>query len=150
MDPARSASRSAKRQRGFTMIELMIVLVIFGMLVGMGIPSYQKYSRTQRLRGTSENLVQLIQLQRSRAMMTGQDVRINFNTAAPAGWTCIAEGRSNHTNLPNGVNYVSATPDFLILSRDGRANASGTIILSNTTGNSDTVSVQLSGFALIR
>jgi type II secretion system protein H len=149
MDPARSG---ASRQRGFTLIELMIVLVIFGMLVGMGIPSYQKYSRTQRLRGTSENLVQTIQLQRSRAMATGQNVRINFNTAAPAGWTCMADGQvhSNHTNLPNGVTYLSAVPDFLILSRDGRANTSGTIVFTNTTGNSDTVSVQLSGLALIR
>lgn len=142
MDPA--------RPRGFSMIELMIVVLIFGMLVGFGVPSYQKYSRSQRLRGTSENLVQLIQLQRSRAMATGQDIRVNFNTAAPAAWTCIGEGRSSRTLLPNGITYLSATPDFLILSRDGRANTSGTIVFTNTTGNSDTVSVQLSGFALVR
>ena len=149
MDPAHSLPRV--ESRGFTLIELMIVLVIFGMLVGMGIPSYQKYSRTQRLRGTSENLVQTIQLQRSRAMATGQDVRINFNTAAPAGWTCmVTGGHSNRTNLPNGITYLSANPNSLILSRDGRANASGTIVFTKTTGNSDTVSVQLSGLALIR
>jgi Tfp pilus assembly protein FimT len=132
------------------MIELMIVLVIFGLLVGFGLPSYQKYSRSQKLRGTSENLVQTIQLQRSRAMATGQDIRINFNTAAPAAWTCMGEGRSTTTPLPNGVSYVSATPNFLVLSRDGRSNASGEIIFTNTEGRNDTVSVMLSGLALIR
>lgn len=31
-----------KRQSGFTLIELMIVLVILGILVGIGLPSYQR------------------------------------------------------------------------------------------------------------
>lgn len=149
MAPARPF-RDASRQRGFSLIELMIVLTIFGMLIGFSIPSYQKYSRSQRLRGTSENLVQTIQLQRSRAMATSQSIRINFNTATPAAWTCMGEGRSNRMLLPNGISYLSANPAFLILQRDGRVNTSGTIVFANTDGGSDTVSVQLSGIALIR
>lgn len=140
----------ASRQRGFSLIELMIVLIIFGMLIGFSIPSYTRYSQTQRLRGTSENLVQMIQLQRARAMSTGQSVTINFNTAAPAGWTCIAEGRSSRWPLPQGISYLSANPASLVLSRDGRVNTSGTVVFQNITGNSDTVSVQLSGFAMVR
>jgi Tfp pilus assembly protein FimT len=128
----------------------MIVLIIFGMLIGFSVPSYSRYSQTQRLRGTSENLVQTIQLQRARAMANGQDVTINFNTGAPAGWTCMAGGRSNRALLPQGISFVSATPNQLVLSRDGRVNTSGTVIFQNITGNADTVSVQLSGFAMIR
>jgi Tfp pilus assembly protein FimT len=128
----------------------MIVLVIFGMLIGFSIPSYTRYTQTQKLRGTSENLVQTIQLQRARAMATGQNVTINFNTAAPAAWTCLSAGRSVRTKLPQGINYQSVNPTSLTLTRDGRVNASGTVIFSNNSGNSDTVSVQLSGFALIR
>ena len=141
---------NASRQRGFNLIELMIVLTIFGMIVGLSIPSYTRYSQTQRLRGTSENLVQTIQLQRSRAMATGQDVTINFNTAAPPAWTCISESRSSRTALPYGVSYLSANPNTIVLSRDGRASTSAEIVFQNITGRSDTVSVQLSGLALIR
>ncbi len=144
MDPNRSSSR------GFSLVELMIVLVIFGVLVGMGIPSYQKYSASQKLRGTAENLVQTVQLQRSRAMTTGQSVVLNFNTGTPPGWTCISQGRANHTNLPNGVLYASASPASLVLTRDGRVNTSGTVVFMNQVGGADTVSVQLSGLALIR
>ena len=136
--------------RGFSLMELMIVLVIFGLILGFGIPSYQRYSQTQQLRGASENLVQTIQLQRSRAMATGQSVVINFNTAAPAAWTCISGGRANRKQLPLGVTYASANPASLVLTRDGRVNTSGTIVFVNRAGNSDTVSVLLSGLALIR
>lgn len=138
------------RARGFSLIELMVALVIFGILIGMSVPTYQRYSLTQRLRGTCENLVQTIQLQRSRAMATGQDVTLNFNTAAPGGWTVMSQGRSNITALPVGVSYVSANPATLTLSRDGRVNTSGLVVMQATTGVTDTVSIQLSGLALIR
>src|SRR5262245_5169027 len=138
--------------RGFSLMELMIVLVVFGLLLGFGIPSYQKYSQTQQLRGASENLVQTIQLQRSRAMATGQSVVINFNTAAPAGWTCISGGRSNRKALPLGITYASAIPASLVLTRDGRVNTSGTVSFVNRSNNGDTrtVSILVSGLALIR
>jgi prepilin-type N-terminal cleavage/methylation domain-containing protein len=139
-----------KYQRGFSMIELMIGLVVFGILVGMSVPTFQHYSSSQQLRGSAENLVQTIQLQRSRAMATGNDVVINFNTAAPAAWTVMSGTRSSRTDLPNGVTYASAIPTSLTLKRDGRVNTSGTVVFKNRTGDSATVSVQLSGLALYR
>lgn len=150
MRPSNPSTRGGSLSRGFSLIELMIVLTIFGALIGFAIPSYNRYSQTQQLRGTSENLVQTLQLQRSRAMANGQSVTINFNTATPPGWTCMSAGRSIRTRLPNGVEYASANPTSLILTRDGRVNTSGTVVFRNRTGNSDTVSVQLSGLALIR
>jgi hypothetical protein len=83
-------------------------------------------------------------------MATGQDVTLNFNTGTPAGWTVLTASRSNHTNLPLGITYASANPTSLLLRRDGRVNASGLVVFQNRTGTQDTVSVQLSGLALIR
>lgn len=128
----------------------MIVLIVFGTLVGFGIPAFGRYLRTQALRGTSENLVQTIQLQRSRAMATGQSVVINFNTGDPSAWTVLGAGRSNRKELPNGVTYASATPSSLTLTRYGRVNTSGLVVFQNREGVTDTVSIQVSGLALIR
>jgi len=143
-------TRIHRPERGFSLVELMVTIVVFGMLIGFSIPSYQRYALTQKLRGTSENLVQTIQLQRSRAMATGQNVVINFNTAAPAGWTVMSQGRQNQMELPNGVSYASANPGSLTLTRDGRVSASGLVVFQNRTGAQDTVSIQLSGLSLIR
>ena len=136
--------------QGFSLVELMIVITIFGLLVGLGIPQYQRYAQTQALKGTAENLVQTIHLQRARAMSTGQNVVVNFNTAAPAGWTCMSQGFSYNAKLPNGVQYDSAVPTTLTLSRDGRVNTSGTVVFVNRRGARDTVSIQISGMAMVR
>lgn len=131
-------------------MELMIVLVVFGIVLSFGIPAFWRYSQSLQLRGTSENLVQTIQLQRSRAMATGQSVNINFNTTAPAAWTVMGAGRSTRKALPRGVTYASAAPNALTLTKDGRVNTSGMVVFRDRTGVTDTVSIQVSGLALIR
>ena len=143
-------TRNLQYERGFSLIELMVAIVVFGLLIGFSVPSYQTYALTQKLRGTSENLVQTIQLQRSRAMATGQNVVINFNTAAPAGWTVMSGSRQNQMALPKGITYASANPATLTLTRDGQVSNSGLVVFQNRIGTQDTVSIQLSGLALIR
>ena len=143
-------TRNPRCERGFTLIETMVAVVVFGLLIGFSIPSYQSYALTQKLRGTSENLVQTINLQRSRAMATSQDVVINFNTGTPAGWTVMSANRQNQMALPNGITYASANPGSLTLKRDGSVNNSGLVVFQNRTGKQDTVSIQLSGLTLIR
>lgn len=134
---------------GFSMIELMVVLVVFGIVMSFGIPAFQHYLQSSQLRGTSQNLTQVIQLQRSRAMATGQSVQLTFNTAAPAGWLVAGSTGTTSYKLPRGVTYVSATPGALTLARDGHVNTSGLVILQNRLGARDTVSIQVSGMALI-
>jgi len=138
------------QQRGFSLIELMVAITIFGLLIGFSVPAYQSYALTQKLRGTSENLVQTIQLQRSRAMATGQSVTINFNTAAPAAWTVLGGSISNQNALPRGITYASANPTSIVVDRFGRVNTSALVVFQNRIGTQDTVSVELSGLALIR
>ena len=132
------------------MIELMIVLVVFGTVLSFGLPAFGHYLQTQQLRGTSENLVQTVQLQRTRAMSTGQSIELRFDTGTPSAWIAVGAGNVDRHALPGGITYVSATPTTLLITRDGRVNTSGVVILRNREGKRDTVSVQVSGMALIR
>lgn len=136
--------------RGFSLMELLTVLIVFGVVVGLGVPSFQRYSQTQSLKGTAQNLVNTLQLQRSRAMATGQDVELNFHVLNPIGWTCLSEGRATRTSMPRGIACISAVPANYTIHKDGRLSSSGTVIFANRNGSRDTVSIQLSGFALVR
>lgn len=137
-------------EQGFSLMELMIVLVVFGIVLSFGIPAFHHYLLSQQLRGTSENLVQTVQLQRTRAMATGQSVVLNFNTGTPNAWTVLGQGRSSRKVLPDGVTYASANPATLTLTREGHVNTSGVVVFQNRSGATDTVSIQVSGLALIR
>jgi type IV pilus assembly protein PilA len=49
-----------KRRRGFTLVEIMIVVVIIGLLAAMAIPAFAKVRATSRSKAVLNNLRQLV------------------------------------------------------------------------------------------
>lgn len=63
-----------KMQRGFTLIELMITLVIGVILLAVGIPSFKSITDNTRMAASANNLVMAMLLARSEAVKTGRNV----------------------------------------------------------------------------
>ena len=138
-------------ERGFSLIELMIVITIIGLMLLITIPTYHALSQDQQLRGAAGSIVGQVQLARVSAMATGRTQTLNFDTSTSPPSMTVFDAVNHHSwTLPKGISFVSGTANSFTMTRDGRASTSQFIVLQNRNGRRDTVSVQTSGLALAR
>lgn len=144
---------SKQGSRGFTLIEMAVVLVIIGIVMAIGIPSFLSYRRDHELKSASQNLAAQLRSARATAMVTGRVQRFhlydNFggfdyhihdnNGPLKSGW-----------NLPQGVGYAwGGSLIGIDFKPDGRASTALDIVLVRDDGVRDTVSVDLSGMVVL-
>jgi len=139
-------------QRGFSMIELAIVLVIMGLLVAMAVPSMSGFRSSHMVKIATENIAGQLRLAREKAIGTGDTqtlrFRANFQDSDYHVWT--GTEANPKWKLPPGISYLwsGGTQDSFRLTRDGRSLDSGLIIVQDSRGFRDTVSVQRSGLVI--
>lgn len=74
---------SENSQRGFSLIELMLALVIVSVLLGLALPNYRVWVQNQQARAAAESVLNGIQLSRSEAVKRNGTVR--FVLCGPGG-----------------------------------------------------------------
>ena len=117
------------RSRGFTLIELMIVVAVVGILSAIAYPSYTEYVRRGHRADARAGLLQAQQWMERAATATGV-----YPTAAfPDAFTCASDSNKRYTialTSPTTTSYtLTATP------KNPGAQASdkcGTYTLTNT------------------
>lgn len=62
------------KQRGITLVEMMITLVILAILAALALPSWQSYARGDRIVKQTNEMNATIMLMRAEAMRTGRHV----------------------------------------------------------------------------
>jgi type IV fimbrial biogenesis protein FimT len=127
-----SLSLPTNQARGFTLVELMVVLALLAILAMMAVPSFNSTVSSVRLSGAANDLMASIQQARATAMRFGQRVTIcattNGTTCSQAntwsqGWiTFLDRPGSTLPLISTGETVtavVSAMPDSLIVSTSG-------------------------------
>lgn len=77
------------QQAGFTLIELMIVIVIVAIFVTVGVPSFQNLVSDNRLSTQANRLVSSLQFARSEALKLRTSISVCRSTD---GTTCVGAG----------------------------------------------------------
>src|SRR5262245_64681770 len=73
-----------REARGFTLVEMSVVILLLGIIAAFSIPAYIKLNRSLQLKGAVANLASQLQLARAKAMATGSSQFVDF---AETGFT---------------------------------------------------------------
>ena len=89
------------RSRGFTLIELMIVLVVVGILVAVGVPSWRGFARSLAQNQARSQVLEAIRMARQTAVTTHRPVYIQFGS--PPSTTDITTFKVHNDSNSDGV-----------------------------------------------
>lgn len=155
MNDARNFRRSNKkkptRERGFTLVELVVVVTIIGVLAALVAPSFFDFMVQQRIRNAAYELIADLTYARSEAVKRNSTVTVTKASTWAGGWTITDAGGTTlrqHPAFSNSVTIAmgSASVGF---TRDGRASTVASFTLDDTGGKTSIppryICVDLSG-----
>ena len=119
---------SASDVRGFSLIELMVVVAVFAIVAGIAVPAITSSSNQMRLANGARQVERVLQMAKLKAVRADRVIRVRFNcpgareyrmvevlgtpsAPAPDDADSAAATRCSQTNYP----YPDINPDFFAL-----------------------------------
>jgi type IV fimbrial biogenesis protein FimT len=94
-------------QRGFTIIEVMISLVVLGVLIALGAPGFVEWLQNQQIRAAAEATLNGLQVARGEAVRRNSPVR--FQLVSDLTSSCVLS--SDSLTTPVSVSWVVSLAD---------------------------------------
>ena len=132
-------------ERGFTLVELAVTVLVLGILLAFSVPAFSNLSASYQLKGTTQAIAGQLRLAREKAIATGVTQPVHIVTATTYHIHYPSGTIGGAWTTPRGITIVSPLATFYRMGKDGRCDNSTKIIVRDRRGNRDTVSVQLSG-----
>ena len=133
--------RKRSTHRGFTLTELMIGIVVFGILISMALPSFTAWIQKSQIRTAAETIQNGLVLARGEALR--RNTQVSFTLAGPDSSWAIAvvnpveaiQSRSAAEGTQNALVSVTAPaalPVSVIFDGLGRANLAADLMIEVT------------------
>lgn len=127
-----------KTDRGFTLIELVVTLIVMGIAVGIAVPSYRALNAGSDLSATARNLVAAIQFARSQSLSLRTNATFEaadgnaWSSGLKASYTKGGQTTERHWNVNTGNTLSLQTdnggggPVSIVFQSNGFIDSSGT------------------------
>lgn len=135
--------------KGFTLVELMVVVALLGIFASIAVPSFNRMIERNRVEAAASELYRMVLSARSDAVNKRAAATLTY-TAANKTWA-IAQGGATTRQfvLPTSLSQ-SQTLTALTFSPDGTISAAATFKVSSTKSNTEyAIAIQRSGSARI-
>jgi prepilin-type N-terminal cleavage/methylation domain-containing protein len=147
-----------RSQSGFTLAEMMVVLLIGGVLTALAIPNLAQMREGYRLRSATREVYVMLQRARMAAVKENTNYRVYYTS--PASLVVHDDLNSNNvqdageplttTNLQNDLKgvYFTAGPSAavpLVFAPNGTTSSTTTVTVRNASGQYKQVNVSLAG-----
>jgi prepilin-type N-terminal cleavage/methylation domain-containing protein len=151
-----------KNQKGFSLIELMTVIIIIGIMVGIAVPTITRNLPYRRLLDGRSQVKSDLSLMRQRSLVESRSFGIGLLAASPDRYTLFEDLNDNGVfdagtdrvitirNLPTRINFVLAANQAHAFLRTGilNSNSAANIDLQNDKNQQKTLTVMLSGIVV--
>ena len=87
-----------EREKGFTLVELLITIVVISVLLATGVPAFLDFIKNNRLTAQTNELVSAIQLARSEAVKRGT----NTIVCASSNGTSCSDNKDDWDKVVSG------------------------------------------------
>ena len=138
------------RSRGFTLIELMVVISIMAVLLGIGVPSFKSFIAGQRVKTAAGDFSLALVFARSEAIKRNADVTVTAASSGATGWqdgwTVAAGGVALSTQSAYSGLVFSGPLSAITYKSTGRLNnVVTTMTISGQDGSTRCIAIALSG-----
>jgi len=125
------------RQRGFSLIELLVVVALVGILAAIAFPSFTDWRRNMEYKSAARDIASILRDARQRAIATNREHRVEFDTAN-------RRYRLTGGNLASGSTAWTVVKDWATLSASVNMSVAGATEKEfNPNGTSSTGSIAI-------
>lgn len=124
------------RERGFTLLELMITLVVAAIILGLAVPSFQRTIANNAVKAATQDLVATLQAARAQSMSSRTSVTVEPESGGwGSGWSLQLQSsvESDETYIPSDKIRIKTDLTSLTFRPQGGLSApSSSIIVCHT------------------